>query len=82
MNNKPKNKTSQELINLIHKLMVKPLLRIPAKQTFTLSHNSRTWLVSLTIVSTHKDSSGKLMNNQLKAYTKQLLKYIKGKKIT
>ena len=59
---------------------MKPLLRIPVRQTFTLSHKSGTWLVSLTIISTHKDSSGKLMNNQLKAYTKQLLKYMKGKK--
>ena len=53
MNNKSKQ-TSQELINLIYKLVVKPLLRIPAKQTFTLSHKSGTWLVSLTIISTHK----------------------------
>ena len=45
---------------------MKPLLRIPARQTFTLSHKSGIWLVSLTIISTHKDSSGKHTNNQLK----------------
>ena len=29
-----KIKTSQELINLLHKLVVKPLLGIPTKQVF------------------------------------------------
>ena len=58
MNNKSKE-TSQELINSKYKLVVKPLLGIHAKQNFTLSHKSGTWLVSSTIISTHKNSSGK-----------------------
>ena len=35
--------TSQELINLLHKLVVKPLLGIPTKQVFTLFHKLETW---------------------------------------
>ena len=36
-------KISQELINLLHKLVVKPLLEIPTKQVFTLFHKLKTW---------------------------------------
>ena len=43
-------KTSQELINLLHKLVVKPLLGIPTKQDFTLFHKLETWWVSLMII--------------------------------
>ena len=43
-------KISQELINLLHKLVVKPLLVIPTKQVFTLFHKLKTWYVSLTII--------------------------------
>ena len=35
-------KASQELINLLHKLVVKPLLGIPTKQVFTLFHKLET----------------------------------------
>ena len=36
-------KISQELINLLHKLVAKPLLGIPIKQVFTLFHKLKTW---------------------------------------
>ena len=43
-------KTSQELINLLHKLVVKPLLGIPTKQVFILFHKLETWWVSSMIM--------------------------------
>ena len=38
-----KIKTFQELINLLHKLVVKPLLVIPTKHVFTLFQKLETW---------------------------------------
>ena len=45
-----KTKTSQELISLLHKLVVKPLLKIDTKQIFTIFHKLKIWWVSLTII--------------------------------